>query len=64
MSAAADIELPKFNGGSQSYRNDERTRPTGQMALVANLSMGDEGATSHIEMRRALIDHYSRRQVP
>jgi hypothetical protein len=53
-----------LNGRSQSYRDDERTRPTGQMALVANLSMGDEGATSHIEMRRALIDHYSHRQVP
>jgi hypothetical protein len=36
----------------------------GQMAIVANLSMDDEGATSHIEMRRALIGHYSHRQVP
>jgi hypothetical protein len=30
---------PKSNDCSQSYRDDERTRPTGQMALVANLSM-------------------------
>jgi hypothetical protein len=33
------------------------------VAFVANPSMGGEGATSHIEVRRALIDHDSHRQV-
>ena len=46
---------------SQSYSDDERTRQTGQMAIVANLSMDDEGATCHIAMRRALIGHYAHR---
>jgi hypothetical protein len=51
-------------GQTLTYSDDERTRPTGQMAIVANLSKDDEGATSHIEMRRALIGHYAHRQVP
>jgi len=51
-------------GCTQSCRDGERIRPTGQLALVANLSMGDEGATRRIAMRRSLIDHDSHRQVP
>jgi len=33
------------------------------VAFVAHLGMGDERANSHIEMRRALIDHDAPRQV-